>query len=319
MAPRDYRPPFYPPERWAAELRAAALEALGRSYDPATAAVVEQALARGDVELAIRLLFGDVDDRVIFPRWSPVTEALGRILGERAAQASELEIGAPEAPGWLAATGPRMRVRYDMGNTVAWNHMRDYQFGLVRGLDQETREGLHTYLRAGLQAGRNPRDTARQIRDIIGLTPRQAQAVANYRTALEQREASALQRVLRDRRFDPSVRAHLQGVRPLTQEKIDTLVAQEAMWRSAAGDGLIQGEAYVKRWVARLDGRTRPEHVALHGTEVALHDVFTMPESGAQVWGPPFAPNCRCVAWVGPLAVANVRAEDRAAARRRAA
>lgn len=63
------------------------------------------------------------------------------------------------------------------------------------------------------------------VRESIGLTRAQAGAVANYRAMLEQRSPEALNRALRDKRFDRSLLSHVEGMKPLSAEQIDKQVA----------------------------------------------------------------------------------------------
>ena len=72
-----------------------------------------------------------------------------------------------------------------------------------------------------MAAGHPPAKMASLVREHIGLTPYQAQQVQNYRADLETLNTTALQRQLRDKRFDmPVARAIAEG-KPLTPEQID--------------------------------------------------------------------------------------------------
>lgn len=58
----------------------------------------------------------------------------------------------------------------------------------------------------GLRNRQSARAIARRLRETLGMTTQEANAIANYRLALEQGSASALARGLRDRRFDATIR-----------------------------------------------------------------------------------------------------------------
>ncbi len=79
-----------------------------------------------------------------------------------------------------------------------------------------------------LRYGIDPKGVQEALKLVIGLTPNQARAVANYRRMLEGNEAGALERMLRDRRFDASVRAALNDNVALSSAKIDTMVQRYA-------------------------------------------------------------------------------------------
>ena len=63
--------------------------------------------------------------------------------------------------------------------------LQSYTFGLVRQINDATKEGVRQFLLEGMRAGENPKEVARQVQGIVGLTERQAQAVSNYRAELE--------------------------------------------------------------------------------------------------------------------------------------
>ena len=71
-----------------------------------------------------------------------------------------------------------------------------------------------------------PREMARAFRDSIGLTQTQEQWVENYRRNLSDLDRRALDRTLRDGRFDRTVRRAIDTGKPLSTDKIDKLVAR---------------------------------------------------------------------------------------------
>ena len=138
---------------------------------------------------------------------------------------------------------------------ITW--LQTYSLGLIRQINDGTREGIRQYLVAGMQSGANPRDTAREVRSVIGLTDRQAQAVKNFRKELQtfhlKRSAGGwnlggkisrapggaqtfavdedglpkdgiLERRLRDFRFDGQLQRAMASGKPLTPEQIDKMV-----------------------------------------------------------------------------------------------
>ncbi|CAB4130442.1 Phage head morphogenesis domain containing protein [uncultured Caudovirales phage] len=138
---------------------------------------------------------------------------------------------------------------------VRW--LQVYSLGLIREITDKTKEGVRQYLTAGIKAGDNPKTVARDIKGIIGLTDRQAQAVANYRKELSDfhNKTSAggyglgnkIDRVngtqvlrlgpdgkpkdgitarrLRDFRFDGQLKGAISSGKPLSQAQIDKMVA----------------------------------------------------------------------------------------------
>lgn len=130
------------------------------------------------------------------------------------------------AVGGLVSELGAVKVRFDAFDprTAAW--LRQYKLDLITNINNDTREGIRTVLMRGLQEGQNPVATARRVRELIGLTPQQATAVMNYRAELETPDRGALERKLRDRRFDRTLARAIEDDDVLPQERIDRMVGR---------------------------------------------------------------------------------------------
>lgn len=220
-------------------------------------------------------------------------------------------------------------VRFDAGNQVAVAWAQANKLELVREITTEQRGVLREVLHAGLADGRNPLDVARDIRGSIGLTEYQAQVVANYRRALEAGDLSgALQRELRDGRYDRSLAAAMRDSRALPPEQIDRMVdayrrgwvdlraqtiarteglralheGTEATFRQAIARGDLDASQLVREWHhANVGKYPRPGHEAMDGQQRKLGQPFLTgdgvsirypgdPQAGAEE-----TINCRCV------------------------
>lgn len=91
------------------------------------------------------------------------------------------------------------------------------------GVENTAQATAEVILSAGLERGDRPEVIARALRETLGMSAQEATAIQNYRGALETGNLSPLQRALRDRRFDASVR---RG--GLTDEQIDRMVQRYA-------------------------------------------------------------------------------------------
>ena len=80
-------------------------------------------------------------------------------------------------------------------------------------------------IRQGITGGLNATEIAEVIQDTLGLTARQAMAVENFRVLLQNGSPAALNRALRDRRFDPTIQRAIDGD-VLTDAQIDKMVAR---------------------------------------------------------------------------------------------
>jgi hypothetical protein len=90
----------------------------------------------------------------------------------------------------------------------------------VREIGEDTRATLAAAIQRGVREGLPPRETARLMRESVGLTTSQAAAVQNYRRLLETGSPEALQRALRDQRFD----VEPADLMKLTPDQIDARV-----------------------------------------------------------------------------------------------
>ena len=196
--------------------------------------------------------------------------------------------------------------RFDTFNPAAVDFIRRYELNLIQNIGANTREAVRAGVQADLIAGRNPIDTARTFRSNIGLTPHQERAVRNYRTYLETLDQRALQRALRDKRFDRTVLRAISERKPLTAAQIDRLVTRyrerylqyrsrsiartESLRAVSIGNQLATEQAVVggavdtarvrKFWVFTRDRRARDAHRAVPGMNkggVPLDGVFRTP------------------------------------------
>lgn len=218
-------------------------------------------------------------------------------------------------------------VSFDQTNERAVEAMRRNQLRLVREFTTEQRFATRLAMVDAITRGLNPREQAAAFRASIGLTRRQVQAVINYRRLLESGSSAALQRALRDRRFDSTVSAAVAGDRPLTAAQIDTMVGRyeeryvryrseviartEALrsvhegvteaFQQAIDQGALAADEIVREWVTARDERVRTSHSAMNGQRRPIGQPF-LSGAGNQIRYPGDidAPGsetiqCRCV------------------------
>ncbi len=224
--------------------------------------------------------------------------------------------------GVLPAT---IRIHFDGYNPDAVAYIQRDGARLVQQVSDDVRGLVRAAAKRGLERGVNPVETARTIRDSLGLTAHQWTAVDNYRTALTTLDRTALARELRDRRFDPSVLRAIEHRQHLTPEKVDRLVERyterylayraETVMRTESIRALYQGQrlawlqafregkaerSEARRYVAVTPGdRTCEFCIATAEANedgVGFDEPFDTPDGPAD--GPPFHPDCRCYVFV---------------------
>jgi hypothetical protein len=273
---------------------------------------VAELIGRNDIEGALAIV-----DRYIM-RLAPVLSDVFI-----AAARSEVVALADQVKSWAPSAG----IAFDPSNEAAAALMRDAQLQFIREMTSSQRDTIRQALTQGLMDGSGPREMARAFRNAIGLTARQEEAVRNYRRLLETGSAEALDRDLRDRRYDRSVERSDRTGEPLKADAIDRMEAayrrryiayraetiartetarvtgearQEAI-RQTLGDAGIDAELVERVWRSTPDRRVRHTHRVMSGQKVGLEEAFTSP-SGAKLRfpGDPLAPAsetvaCRCV------------------------
>lgn len=217
-------------------------------------------------------------------------------------------------------------ISFDQTNWRAVGLMRENRLRLIQQFTADQRDATRLAITNGITRGLNPIEQARAFRDSIGLTARQEAAVENYRRLLERGSAQALNRQLRDRRFDPTVAADVFGDRVLQADQINRIVeryreryiqyrsetiarteslravhesGQEA-FKQAVDSGKIAQSDLVQEWITARDERVRDSHQSMNGQKVPFGQPFTT-GSGFSIRypGDPSAPahesiNCRC-------------------------
>lgn len=187
---------------------------------------------------------------------------------------------------------------------------------LIDDLSDSAKETIQSVILSGLRAGDSADDIAENIRDTISLTPQQAEAVANYRRALEDLDQGALNRALRDSSFDDVVQdaidsgeflpdgvisdavdAYLENYidyRAATISRTESLRAANAGLRDgytqASERGAIPAEAVKRVWLLDLDENTCDICLGILDANpdgVGLDEEFSEGD-------PPVHPNCRC-------------------------
>jgi len=210
-------------------------------------------------------------------------------------------------------SGPVVGISFNPGNPRAASLVEQQGSRLVREIGESTRAVVTDALIEGQNNGYGARKTAQTIKENIGLTERQLNAVKNYRRLLEEGSPEALNRELRDKRFDKTV-ANAKK-KPLSADQIDKMVTRykekfvqyraQVIARTEAAEAVSNGRtealrqqleatglgdnAVERTWSATKDKRTRKTHThgGLDGKKVRGVDTpFVSPLTGAKLKAP---------------------------------
>ena len=190
----------------------------------------------------------------------------------------------------MATLAPRHRVpfRFDGDNPDAQRAAAKRAADFVVGISRSQREAVRAIILRSIRDGIPPLDAARLIRDVVGLDPRRANAVANYREELV-RQGSANVSGLVDRYAERQLRNRAETI--ARTEILEALNAGALeSWRQARADGYLTGDAE-KEWIVTPDDLLCPICEPLDGERRPVE----VPFSGG-VMMPPQHANCRCAA-----------------------
>ena len=273
---------------------------------------IEDSIARGDFNAAIGL----INEAIV---------ATAFIEFQREIQ-NAVQAGGDLASRWAKADKIVFSLNVTESNTARF--INSYQADKIREITEDFQNVLGESIRNGINEGLGPREIARNFKDNIGLTTRQEQSIRNYERLLREADSGALDRALRDRRFDRSVAESIAGRKQLTEDQIQRMVGryrerylkyraetiarteavrlvsvgQTRFWESLVEEGRVQQEAIYKKWIVTQDGRLRESHASiprLNPDGVPMNGSFLSTLGYIRFPGDPAAPaansiNCRC-------------------------
>lgn len=266
----------------------------------ATAATLaDEDAANARVAQAIDDAFGDLTELLA----GRLRDAL--ISGGRAAA-----VNAGRAGGFLTLRAAATGISFDRTNPAAQAWADEHAAVLIAQVSDETKAAIRAVISQAFAQGLPPREAARRIRALIGLTAKAAGAVELVRRELEAaaprdvvRAGKVRIRVPRAGASAAFIRQHvgryaerLLRLRALTIARHETMTAsnegQAQLWRQAVESGLLTGEE-VREAIITPDERLCPICAALEGQQVGLNEPFRL-ASGETRMNPPFHVQCRC-------------------------
>jgi len=293
------------------DVRDAFLQFLRDTTSEDMVSAVADRLERGDVQGALDLINVHI-------------EAMGGTFPRIFIDAATAETSA--LIGQVRPLQPTVGVTFDPSYPAAADLMRANKLEFVTRFTDTQAAATRAALAEALDTGAGIQDTARAFRESIGLTEDQVRAVNSYERLLRANSRLALDRVLRDRRFDPTVERAVQTGEPLSEDQINLMVdryraralasraetlartetiktmsqAQDAAMEQTMAAAKIEPGRVEQTWNTIIDGRERFTHEILDG-QVRPFGVPFQSVSGALLRypGDPSAPaaeiiNCRC-------------------------
>lgn len=314
-------------EKWEPEIRKAFLAAIAEIRDKASIEAIAEQIRRGNIEDAIRAVGIDpVNFRLLDQAIQAAFNNGGAVFGQAIPAIRD------------GVTNAVVQFYFDIRNTRAEAWARDRSATLVTGIITDQQVAIRASIVAGLEAGINPRTAALDLvgrrspatglreGGIVGLTSGQEQWQRNYAAEISSTDTqslrAALQRGLRDKRFDRDIRKAIATGEPIpaaTQakmlaqyrnaslkhrgvvisrnESIKALGAsQHEAYQQAIDKGQIEADQIKRFWVTAGDERVRHTHRLIPGMNKegrGWYEPFQTP-TGPTMHAPSDEPLCRC-------------------------
>lgn len=180
-----------------------------------------------------------------------------------------------------------LRFSLDRTNTEAVQWAKTRAARLVTEVTAEARAAIRVVVERAFVEGLPPREAARLIRSIVGLTERDALAVMNRQVALMARGVSPSRAQLMAERYAGTLHRRRALVIARTETMAASNEGQQQLWNQAVRAGHLEATLR-KEWIVTDDERTCDVCMPLEGTTVPLQEPF--PDFG----NPPAHPQCRC-------------------------
>lgn len=294
-------------QRLTGTMRRTYADALTQITQSLDTAAVEALLAKNDVTGALKLV-ADAS--------GPARETL-RAGFRTAINEAGLETVRRDAPKLVRMP----TVTFGASASRAAASLKRLELQFFPTLFNEQARALRKVWTRGLRDGINPRQLARDAQQYVGLTSYDVDLVNSFHDALASgRYSDALNRTLRDKRFDATLKAARDGKLTLSAERIADMSTryreqlhrwraetwtrtatinaaregQLASWLTMSDDPALAEANLVamKTWHTTRDGRERAAHAAADGTVVPLKERFPV-DSGVMTPGQGVY-NCRC-------------------------
>lgn len=219
------------------------------------------------------------------------------------------KIGIRVAQGKIRTAKDTVRTSFKKSNPRARQWAAQRSSRLVTDVTKTTREAIRKVIARSFEKQFTVGESARLIRNVVGLTERDAQAVLRLRETLAEspgqlvRAGNTRIRVPEDPSQDflesktEAYADRLLRARSETIARTETMAAsnegQRELWLQAQDEGLLPRNI-VRKWIITDDDRLDEAICAeMEGETAELDEPFVLPD-GTEVMGPPAHPNCRC-------------------------
>lgn len=193
-----------------------------------------------------------------------------------------------------ATTVPGVSVVFDRADPYQLLAIERFVGDRITEIGATTRQAVRGVVENAFLRGDGINAQVQEIRRLVGLTSRQAAAVARYREALFEGGVSpARVETLVDRQVQRQLRLRATNI-ARTETIRAANAGQHLLWQQLAQDGLLPG-GFRRYWTVTPDDRTCTICLAVPGLNpegLVLDELFQTPVG--PILHPPAHPSCRC-------------------------
>ncbi len=240
-------------------------------------AEIRGAVRRNDVEglenikFRVSKIFEDKATELLVPLLIKTLNTAGRVATSTAKTEGTLRVA-------------QVVLSFEIASPEAIKWAQERSAALVTGITDTTRRAISDAVAVGLDQGGTIAGTSRAIRNVIGLTPRDARSVMLAADGLDSKGLDRLSGTLLRRRASNISR---------TETIAASNRGQQEFWNQAEESGFLAHEDAFQEWIVTPDDRLCPICEPMGGQVVGLKSPFETGE-GDQVLSPPAHPSCRC-------------------------
>lgn len=186
-------------------------------------------------------------------------------------------------------SGAYLGMSFDVTNEEAVAWIEQHAADRVVQITSETRLAIRGIVQSSFTERFTPVESAKRIKEVIGVTQRQATAISKYADSLKAQghKAATVDR-LRKQYHEKSLRYRAESI--ARTETIDASVAgQQQLWEQAIRAGNIGRNEWIQEWIVTYDDRTCPQCRGMAGKRARVGETF--PGDGR---GPSLHTRCRC-------------------------
>lgn len=195
-------------------------------------------------------------------------------------------------------------------DAIMW--ARTTSSNLITNISSETRKGVQSVIGSAFDLGIAPKDAARVIRDMVGLTEKQSIAASRYRDKIGNQDRPADQVERMAARYEAKLLRYRGETIARTEIIASAHQGQREAWQQAVDQGLLDPSETNREWITSDDDRLCDICEPMDGQIVGLDEPF-LDGDGEGVEEPPVHPNCRCTVGISFEAKTEQEAQPRTA------